>query len=228
MSNVTFAGDDRFTIFQDFNRKAGADLELPWAKVDTSSAGTPAADFSGDYPGEWSMTMTSNSQEELVGLDWDDYVGLDPEKNLVFEARVKLTPAGGAYASTERVLIGLASAHNDDVDAITNSVWFRVGDAASMAVKIESDDGTTNTDDQAGVEGNGEAASVTSGSYSTYRIEMGDLSNIRFILDGELIGTTSASALSSGLQPYIVMEKDSGTDQHVMVVDYVRITGDRD
>ena len=226
--NVSFAGDDRVVHFQDFNRKAGAALELPWASVDKSTTGAPTVSFTGNHPGEWSVTMTNNGQEEITGLDWDGCLSLDPSKNLVFEARVKLTPAGGAFATSERAVIGLATAHNDDLDAITNSVWFRVGDAASMAVNVESDDGTTNTDDQTGLMGNGETASVDSGEYSTYRIEMGDLSNIRFILDGELIGTTSASALSTGLQPYIVIEKDSGTDQHVMVVDYVRIEGDRD
>jgi len=228
MSNVTFAGDDRVTIFEDFNLKAGATLSLPWVEVDVSSAGTPTSDFSGDWPGEWEVTQAATNENEITGIAWDGCVSLDPAQNLVFEARVKLTATGGAMASTERMVVGLASAHNNDLDAITNSVWFRVGDAASMDVKIESDDGTTDTDDQAGVETSGEVATVQSGDYSTYRIEMGDLSRIQFILDGQLIGTTSASALSSGLQPYIMLEKDSGTDTHAMSIDYVRITGDRD
>ena len=227
-ANLTFSGADVYEHFEDFNLKANATLPLPWVEKDVSSAGTPANDFTGNYPGEWQTTHAATNENEITGLFWNDAVSLDPTKGLVFEARVKLTAAGGVMASTERMVVGLASAHNDDLDAITNCVWFRVGDAADLAVKVESDDGTTNTDDQAGQKGNGSAVSVTSGSYHTYRIELDDLSRIKFVFDGELIGTTSASELSSGMQPYIMLEKDSGTDQHAMTVDYCHIKVDRD
>jgi len=223
MSNVTFAGDDRVTIFEDFNLKAGATLSLPWVEVDVSSAGTPTSDFSGDWPGEWEVTQAATNENEITGIAWDGCVSLDPAQNLVFEARVKLTATGGAMASTERMVVGLASAHNNDLDAITNSVWFRVGDAASMDVKIESDDGTTDTNDQA------TDFSYTNDTYHTYKIDMSDLSNVRFVFDGQDCGSVDVSAMTSsnGLQPFIEIQKDGDAEEDSIEVDYIKVSWDR-
>ena len=208
------------SLADDFLGKAGTTLVLPWVDKEVAAAGAPTTGYTTDSAnGELTYTHDATDENQITGVSWDDAVHVDPTEGAVFEARVKLTADGGAMASTRRMCVGLAAAHNADPDLITESAWFRVGDAADLVLKVESDDGTTDTDDQ----DTGE--SVSDATFHTYRIELDDTSAIKFIFDGEEVATTDAGALASAdrLQPYIMLEKDSGTTADSMVVDYCRV-----
>jgi hypothetical protein len=88
---------------------------------------------------------------------------------------------------------------------------------------IESDDGTTDTDDQ--VTG---VTSVTATTY-LYTVDLADLSAIRFYINETLVGTTSATALSAStlLQPVCWLSKTASAGTIAVSVDFIRCSWDR-
>lgn len=224
-TNLSYHGDDMCTEYNDFIGANGTALRLPFVTKDESSSGSPTVGHvTGATNGELLYQHASTSEMEIVGVTFADAVCIPATAGVVFEARVKLAADGGAWASTRRAVIGLASAHNDDLDAITQQAWFLVGNAASFSLFVESDDGTNNTDD----EDTGEV--IDDDAYHTYQILMEDTSAIKFVFDGEVVAETSAENFTEShlLQPYIVIEKDSGTTTDELTIDYVRVSWRRE
>jgi hypothetical protein len=223
--NLSYHGDDVCTAYSDFIGVNGTALRLPFVTKDQSAAGAPTLGHAtGTLNGELLYQHAADNENEIIGVTFGDAVCIPATAGVTFEARVKLAASGGAWASTRRAVIGLAAAHNNDLDAIAQQAWFLVGNAASFSLFVESDDGTTNTDDQ----DTGET--IDDDEYHTYQIMMDDTSNIKFVFDGVVVGETSASDFTSShlLQPYIVIEKDSGTTTDSLEIDYCRVTWRRD
>ena len=121
----------------------------------------------------------------------------------------------------------------DAVDAFADNVWFRLGGGATAAnnIYLESDDGgeaIDNDDKDSGKD-------FTSGTYHIYKIDMTDLSNVRFYVDGEnanngLTFDMSGIAATDYLEPIILFSRTStgGTERaHSMDIDYVNINWKR-
>lgn len=219
------AGMD-LVVDQDFLNVAGETLPLPWLLQDTSAAGTPVTDYVDDeVNGRYELTGDATDELQALGLNFNDVLLLDPALGPVFEAGVIWTPAGAAGTAPTRFVVGLASARNATLDSIAEHVWFRV-EGASMALLVEGDDGTTDTNDQA------TTVTVVKDSLLRLRIDMADLSAVAFsakVGSGAWVscGTVDVSAMTGKLQPFIEYQKDSGTTVDTLTVDYVKVLSDR-
>jgi len=58
---------------------------------------------------------------------------------------------------------------------------------------------------------------------------MSDLSNVRFVFDGQDCGSVDVSAMTSsnGLQPFIEIQKDGDAEEDSIEVDYIKVSWDR-
>lgn len=211
-------------IFSDFNGKAGATLPAPFVgtKVGTSTNNT--VDFASSVAnGVYRLTHSSDSEAQTMRLDNGDSLLVNMSKGPIFQARVKLNITGGTMSADQRAVIGLASAYNATLDSVTTNAWFRV-EGANLNIYVESDDGTTDTDDT------DTTIDFADNTYQIFEIDCTSLSAIRFNIydsNGVIQGskTTSMADLAANtlVQPIIAIQRDAGTEQEVVDIDYVRV-----
>lgn len=212
---------DLATFFDDFwgaDTFSTAGQGTPWAIADTSSAGTPTyATVSPSATGEVALTLASTSEVENVCLSFGDKLCFDIDNIQRFVARVKVS---GCTSGTS-ISFGLASARNDDPDAIANHASFRmIGATSTTALFVESDDGTTDRDDIA-------TGATLSTTYKEFVIDFtGGKSNVKFYVDGvRVAGSTTfdMSAATSSLQPYFQIQKTSSANTDSITIDFVAV-----
>jgi hypothetical protein len=151
--------------------------------------------------------MSSGNESQLTCLYYNDVLTYDVRKitNVWWVARIDVVDA------VTNLAIGVASAHNTTLDSVATNAWFRViGATSTTAVVVETDDGTTDTDDVA-------TGTTLSTTYKKLELDFSKgLSDVRFLINGARVagGTTfNMSALGAGLnvQPYVSFGKASGT-----------------
>lgn len=201
--------------FDDFNGAAINTTDGFWSAKIVGTTPTVAL-VASSTNGEVKGTLASNPEPEVAGLFTNDQLFIDSTKGFCFECRAKVSAA----ALSTRFVFGLASAYNAAFDSITRNAWFRV-EGSSSTVYIEADDNTTDTNLQS------TGYSLTAGTYNTFTIDGADLSAIRFYIDGNLVGTLNASAMSGNLQPFIAVQKDTGNGTQSWTCDYVRVSWNR-
>ena len=59
------------------------------------------------------MTLAATSEQENITLYFGDQLVIDPTKNVIFEARLKVNFAGAAFSADQRFVVGLAAAVDD-------------------------------------------------------------------------------------------------------------------
>lgn len=181
---------------------------------DTSSAGTPTYASTADGA---VLTLASTNEAEIVTLYSSDILWLD------IDDLVSITFHGVKLSTSfvDDVVIGLGSAQNDTLDSVAANAWFKC--TGSNSIVVESDDGTTDKDDIAtGLSLGSTARSLTidfstevktvnpgtsTGKIATFFVE--DSNGLM-----RRVGTGTCfdmSAYSSGLQPFIQLQKASGT-----------------
>lgn len=176
-----------------------------WTVKDTSSSGTPTYLAQSVAGGAMRATLASTSEAEIVTIYTNDVLTIDPTQLLW--ARWVGCLVGGVDAVTQ-VAFGLATAQNDTLDSVAGNLWARLdGTASTSAIVLESDNGTTDVDDVA----TGLTLSTTPKEIF-FDFDNGP-ANIRFVVDGQRVGTASTFSLSgvSLLQPFIQLQKASGT-----------------
>lgn len=215
---------NRVRVFEDFLADAGATLPTPWGTHDTSTAGSPTIAYVADaLNGEFTLAHDSQAEAQNIALYWADQLMIDPTKNPIFEAKLKINFAGAAFTADQRIVIGLCSARNATLDSSTQNVWFRI-EGANLNILWETDDNSTNDDD------NDSTIDIVDNTYTTFRIDMSDLDDIKFYVDGVRCGGgTAAGAFTNSmkLQPYIEMQKDGGADTDAVTIEYVMVEWDR-
>lgn len=195
-------------VFDDQFRRAQAFTTTPgpngWTIKDTSSAGTPTYLCSADGA---VLTLAANSEAEIVTLYQNDVLIWLANKLQHVEFVLKVS----GIDSVTTLVAGLASAQNDTADSVAANAWFRMeGSASTSALVVETDDGTTDLDDKA-------TGTTLAAVEKTLRIDFTNgLSDVRFFVDGERVAASTTfdlSALSSsqGLQPFVQLQKASGT-----------------
>lgn len=220
--------DDQVLIYEDFLLTAGGTLPAPWAKQDTSAAGSPTMDYvAGAAGGQYQITHDAQSELQKLTIYFGDYIPIDPTKKPIVEMRLKINFAGATFSADQRIVFGLASARNATLDSVVTNAWFRV-EGANLNLLVEGDDGTTDTDDQ------DTTFDIVDNTFHTYRIDLSDLSNVIFSADLEdgngwnLCPTPIAIAAATGnLQPFIEIQRDAGTEAEDVRIDYVRVTVQR-
>jgi len=192
-----------------------------WVIADTSSSGTPTyVRVDGSSSGEAKLTLASTAEVENVCLHHGDTLNFDIDKIDHAEFRVKQGQA--TIDSTTSITFGLTGDRNDAIDSIAQNIVFRlIGD---NNVVVETDDGTTDTDDKS-------TGKTLSNTYKKFRIDFSNgTSDVRFFIDGERVAATTTfdmSGYTGSLQPFIQIQKTSDTNTDAVVVDYVYIEGTR-
>lgn len=202
-----FFGADTFTT---------AGQGSPWAIADTSASGTPTyATVSPSATGEVALTLAATNEVENVCLSFGDKLCFDIDNLQMCEMRVKIS---GITSSATSVAFGLASARNDDPDALANHASFRL--IGSTSVVVESDDGTTDKDDVS-------TGTTLSTTYKVFKIDFtGGKSNVKFYIDGARVAASTTfdmSAATSSLQPYVQIQKTASTNADAVTVDYISV-----
>jgi hypothetical protein len=215
-----------YRCFDDFDRAAGAALELPWGTHDASAAGAPTLDFVANADGgHYQLKLATTNEVETIGLYHLDQLMFDVAKNPIFVARLKIEPdvtgAGGQLAATDKIVIGLASAHNGTLDSIATNAWFLLT-GGNRNIYVESDDGTTDDDD------NDTGVDWASNSFIDFKIDMSNLGAVKFYVDEACVAILSMAAASGNVQPYITVQKAAAANfDHRVTVDFVDVHCDR-
>lgn len=214
----------QFVYEQDFPLAASGTLPAPLARDLHNTA-------SGDYVndeivGVYSLATAAVSEAQAAQLTFGNQLILNPTKDIIFEARVRVNIPGATPSADERWVVGLCSDHTnseDALDAVVSNVWFR-GEGANVNVYIEGDDGTTDTDDvDTGI-------NYTDNSFLLFKIDMTNLAAVKMSINGTQVPTTldlSALTASNKLQPIFCYQRDAGTEINLLELDWFRISQTR-
>lgn len=169
--------------------------------------------------GAVSLALTATSEAQLAGFDYADQRPYVLNQGLNFEARIKLSvlPTSGTI-----MVIGLCGDHNATADTIAENIWFRVD--GSGAIKCESDDTATDTDDVA------TGVTVTNADWVVLRIDCTVATDIKFYINGNRVASGTTFTHATGglkLQPVARLNKASGTSVGTMLVDYIAVWSKR-
>lgn len=190
---------------------------VDWVKKLVQTGGTPTvAGVASAAGGVVQNALDATSEKQEATLYWADNKHLDVTKGLIFEARVKLSVLPSA-AGVQAVW-GVSSSWIDGPDNASDYVEF--GATANGNILLRSQDGTTQNSIASGV-------TVLATDWHIYRIDMTDVTDVKFFIDGAKVSGNSALAFaasgsSSILQPYFSVYKPSGTGVATLQVDYAR------
>lgn len=194
---------------------AGSDL---WDIADTSAAGTPTYTVGG-VNGEATLTLEATSEVQNVCLFQSDVLNYDIDLIQRIEFRVKTV---AALDSATSIAFGLATARNDAIDSITAHASFRL--IGSNSIVVETDDGTTDKDDIA-------TGTTLVATYKRFVIDFcGGKADVKFYIDGVRVASSTTfdmSAHTTGLQPYVQIQKTADTNTDSVVIDYIKIVSKR-
>jgi len=212
-------------VFEDFLLKAGATIALPWNIQDTSAAGTPTKDYvSNALGGQFKLQHDNTNEVQNIGLNWNDHLAFDITKKPILEVRLKIdgTAAAAFGNGIERLVVGFASARNATLNSVTTNAWFRIeGDGSTRKIKYETDDNTT---DSALTDS---TKTYAEGTFVTLRVDCSDLTAVAFYVNGAKVGTLSMAAATGNVQPFVELQKDSGTGTIAVTIDYISPRGAR-
>lgn len=188
-----------------------------WQITDTSAAGAPVYTVGFDNGssagiGHFARLQFSSTNEvQNICLSWGDVLTINIDELQIVDILVR----GGQSAldTATSFAFGLASDRNDTLDNVSANLWFRMeGGTSTTAVYVESDDGTTDTDDQA------TGQTLTTG-WKRARLDFrrGKSAIQPFFTDANGIlkpspMTLNMSAYSGCLQPYFQLQKTADTN----------------
>lgn len=194
-----------------------ADPATPWLVADTSAAGTPT------YVRNASnavLTLAATSEVENVCLHHGDALSFDIDDLLCAEFRIKVT---GCTTGTT-ITWGMASARNDTPSSMTALALFQmVGATSTTDVTVETDDNVTDTAPVS-------SATALATTFKRFVIDFQNKSDIKFYIDGNRVAratTFTMAGYTSGLQPFIQIQKAANTNVDAITVDYVKVTAKR-
>jgi hypothetical protein len=165
------------------------------------------------------LTLTSTSEAQIAGLHHGGALAFDIDDIQSVEMRVRINAA--TFTSGSIFVFGVGSAYNATADTVTANAWFRMEGANSTTlVYCETDDDVRNVDDIS----TGRTLGTT---YKKFRIDFtSGKSDVRFFIDGDRVCSSQRfdmSGYTSGLQPYIQLQKAVNTNVDSVLVDYLDI-----
>jgi hypothetical protein len=166
------------------------------------------------------MHLAANSEGEQLQLHMNDKLPLlsTNAPRCVFRIQIP-----DAITTAQTVRFGLASAVDDTEDDIAQNAWFLL--AASMDLLLESDDGTTDSDDK------DSTVNLSADTWYEFMVDASSLASVKFYYRTTLGGTwtnatdgatTFTLLTAKGLQPFVQLEKASGTTTPQLWIDYVK------
>lgn len=223
------AGPTRCQIFEDFIGNAWPSATGPLTTKETSSGGTMVLAVVEDADcGHFKMGFDSTDEAQIGTVYAANNRNIDPASNpvAIFRLNVQATPA-----APDTLVFGLASDQADDADTIASHATFRIA-GATLAFKLESDDGSTDNDDKTP----DQAATLTANTFYEFKVDASDVADVKFYwratVGGAWTALTSGAVVFSvhattGLQPFIQWQKASGAGTKYILVDYVQAIFDR-
>jgi hypothetical protein len=162
------------------------------------------------------LHLNAKDQQEDAVLYFADQLVFNATQGLIFEARVSLPVLPTLVAEA---VWGICGAYNAVPDTAAYSVWFTAD--GSGEIFCEKDDNATDQTVTSGV-------TVLASAYHIYRIDMTDVANVLFYIDGVAVAKSTtfgwaAVAGNSNVQPYIALYKASGAGLCDVSVDYVKL-----
>ena len=226
-------------LFSDFIQDVGETAVLPWVITEAGST-SATGDFIDAPDGVLRLLHSTDNAAEAMLLSLGGTNAISPTQEPIFEARVRVNLSTDSVFSTDSVYevwVGLVTAGSavstsaGAVDGFADNVGFRLvgGAQATNSIFLESDDATTDNDDvDSGID-------FTAGSWHTLKIDMTDLSNILFYVDGVLANNGNTfdadqMAATDYLEPFILFARTNagGTERaHSLDIDYVRVISKR-
>lgn len=215
-------------ISEDFLGRAGQALPTWLTTQDTSTSGSPTMDFVANTAGgAYRLMLATTTEAEAITLYQGDHLTWNIAKKPILRFRVKVRPdvtgAGGTLAAGDKIVMGLASARNATLDNITTNAWFMLA-GANMNLYVETDDGTTDTDDT------DTGQDYVADTWMELAIDCSNVNGIRFYKDG--VDVTPAGTFkipsSGNLQFFVEVTKASAANKdHDVMIDFVEILADR-
>lgn len=187
-----------------------------WLTVEVGNATVTAGADTANGAAVLALTATSEAQDAVLYMGDNKNFNTKAKASVEFRVNVSVLPTTGVAC-----VFGLAGDHNLDKDTITEGAWFRM--QASGAVLAETDDTTNNNDDVS------TGHTAVAGTYDVYRIDFHDLTDVRFYINGDHVATgttfdmSNLSDAEAVMQPYMSIDKASGTGVGTIAVDYVRV-----
>lgn len=167
-----------------------------------------------EHGGVLEFVIAADDEAEDTVLYFGDQLQFDINSLIKFRCRAAVvTPGTGV-----RVVFGMASAHNLDKDTVAEQCWFSLD--AGLALKAESDDGGTENNDDKTV------ATLVTGVWHDYEIDFQMVADVKFFMDGAQVATATTfdmTVMTTEMQPYVSLDKASGTGTANLKLDYVEI-----
>jgi hypothetical protein len=203
----------------------------PWVSQTTASA-APARVADADN-GVIKLVLDNGNEVGDSTVYWGDEQNIDSDQEPFMICRVKTSTTP---AAADSISWGFASGYNALRDSVANNAWFSL-EGASLALKAESDDASTDTDGKALTTTDGTAVTLTADTYYEFMISMSSLhgaspTDVRFFYRPTLGGawqrlisgsTVFKFGADIATQPYFQIEKTSGTSTPDLFIDYVQV-----
>lgn len=215
-------------IFEDFLVNPSGSLPGWLTTQDTSAAGSPTKDFATDASGgAYVLKLAADNEVETLTLYGGDNHLLDITSKPRIRVRLKVesdvTGAGGAFAAGDKLVCGLASDRNATLDSVVTHAWFRF-EGANHNILVETDDGTTDTDDK------DTGSDWAENTYMILEIDCSTLTDIRFRVDGVDVNpqVMSIGAATGGVSFFLEIQKAAAANKdHRVTVDWIEIIQQR-
>jgi len=207
---------DRYSFRGLFTGTSAATALIPWAFLRERAEETCV----GRNLGGVTMTLGATDQTQNANLYFGDVLAYDIDDLIAVEFTIQTV---AALAAASSIVVGMASARNNDPDAVAANAYFKL--AGSNALVVESDDGVNDNDDVA----TGQTLVAT---WKRFRIEFGEggltqspptaslggKADVRFYCDdarGRLRRVADGTRFNMnnyalGLQPYVQLQKTGG------------------
>ena len=219
MATNAISHEYRMTDYLALPSAAGA---APFIFIKTGLQSDPVATAKG-----YALAMAATAEIEIVSVTMADILSLGIDDLIRARFLFEVDWGGSPFPTASQIVIGLASAQNDDPDAVAQVAWFRLNGTA--VVKLETKDGTNsqlafNTGVSLPkltlVEGVIDIATEIQ-TVAPPGINKAGKGNVTFFLDNPVTGISQKvsgaalfdmSAYSGGLQLFAQVQKTSSTD----------------
>jgi hypothetical protein len=227
-----FVGD--FTI-PDVGSVDGA--QGPWVATATNQT-TSAVQNPDEDDGAVELLVDNGNEVGDITLYWGDESNIDSDKEpfCIFRVKIQTAPVAADTLSW-----GLMGAQADTVEAVANNAYFGVA-GADLNLDIASDDASTDTDNT------DTTVDLVAGTWYEFLISLNSMHGVtvndpdgasatdvhyfyRTSLGGDwtqlLASTTMTIGADIALQPFVQVEKTSGTSTPDLLVDYIKCYWER-
>lgn len=208
----------------------GTDLaQTIWAQQSTNQT-TAAVRVADSDDGKIAMALDSDSEAGNIGLYWGDELNIDSDTEpvCIFRLSVDATPA-----ANDALWWGLAINRATILSSVNQMAVFSVN-GADLTLDTESDDTATD------VSADGTGITLTAATLYEFKVSLNSIdgassTNVKFFyrasLGGDWTALNASATFSLGadaaVQPFVQVEKASGTGTPGVKVDYINCFWER-